>query len=317
MHFRALDTCGCVLAVAAAGLLSFPASAGQEGELRPAGPVLSIATPTGPLSPGDVGRLIVTAPSSLAGVEGQVLGRPIRFWSTASLSEWHGLVGVGLSVGSGVYTAVIQATGADGTKGVARSTLRVQPKRFETRRLKVDPALVNPPADQAARIARESKAVADAFAAVRPERLWRGPFEAPVPGIPTSSFGRLTVMNGESRGRHQGADFRATLGTPVRAPNAGRVVLAQDLYFSGNTVILDHGLSVFSLLAHLSRIDVAVGATVSRGDLLGESGATGRVTGPHLHWAVRLGETSVDPMSLMKAVAGLPDEVDVKERGGA
>jgi murein DD-endopeptidase MepM/ murein hydrolase activator NlpD len=124
-----------------------------------------------------------------------------------------------------------------------------------------------------------------------------------VPGVATSSFGRLTVMNGESRGRHQGADFRAETGTPVLAPNAGRVVLAQDLYFAGNTVIVDHGLGVFSYLAHLSRLGVSVGARVSRGDLLGASGATGRVTGPHLHWAVRLDGASVDPLALMKAVA--------------
>jgi len=140
------------------------------------------------------------------------------------------------------------------------------------------------------------------------ERLWRGRFDAPVPGVASSSYGRLTVLNGEPSGRHQGTDFRAAVGTPVHAPNAGRVVLAKDLYFAGNTVILDHGLGVFSLVAHLSRIDVAVGDRVSRGHVLGQSGATGRVTGPHLHWAVRFGETSVDPLSLVAAVTRISDE---------
>jgi murein DD-endopeptidase MepM/ murein hydrolase activator NlpD len=114
-------------------------------------------------------------------------------------------------------------------------------------------------------------------------------------------------MNGQPRGRHQGADFRAATGTPVLAPNAGRVVLAADLYFSGNTVIIDHGLGMFSLLAHLSRIAVAPGASVARGDLLGESGSTGRVTGPHLHWALRLGDASVDPLAVVAAVAAVGD----------
>ena len=101
----------------------------------------------------------------------------------------------------------------------------------------------------------------------------------------------------------EGADFRAATGTPVKAPNAGRVVVAQNLYFAGNTVIIDHGLGVFSLLAHLSRIDVTPSATLARGDLVGESGATGRVTGPHLHWAVRFGDMTVDPLALMSALA--------------
>jgi murein DD-endopeptidase MepM/ murein hydrolase activator NlpD len=138
--------------------------------------------------------------------------------------------------------------------------------------------------------------------------LWHGQFDAPVPGTATSSFGRLTITNGKPAGRHQGADFRAATGTPVKAPNAGRVVLAQDLYFAGNTVIIDHGLGVFSLLAHLSRIAVRPGEIVARGDVVGESGATGRVTGPHLHWAVRLGDISVDPIALISVLAQQPDQ---------
>lgn len=290
----------CVLAALVAIMLPVPAT-GQKASQAGAG--LSLAVSAGPLYPGSVARLTVTAPDALTALEGQALGRTVRFWPSTTASIWHGLVGVGLATSSGAYNVTIQATRADGGKATAKVALRVQPKQFETRRLKVDPSLVNPPADQAVRIERESKAVAEAFAAPSPERLWRGPFRAPVPGVATSSFGRLTVMNGESRGRHQGADFRAETGTPVLAPNAGRVVLAQDLYFAGNTVIVDHGLGLFSYLAHLSRLGVSAGARVSRGDLLGESGATGRVTGPHLHWAVRLDGASVDPLALMKAVA--------------
>jgi murein DD-endopeptidase MepM/ murein hydrolase activator NlpD len=168
--------------------------------------------------------------------------------------------------------------------------------------------MANPPEEEIARIKQEAKAMAEAFAVVTPQRYWQGPFNAPVPGMANSSFGRLTVTNGQPAGRHQGTDFRAATGTPVRAPNRGRIVMAQNLYFAGNTVIIDHGLGVFSLLAHLSKIGVEPGATVARGDLLGESGATGRVTGPHLHWAVRFGDMSVDPLSLMSALAATPDQ---------
>ena len=184
-----------------------------------------------------------------------------------------------------------------------RLSVLVEKYQFATRRLQVDPKLANPPAEELARIKEEAKAMANAFASVTPERLWRGRFEAPVPGTATSTFGRLTITNGKPAGRHQGADFRAATGTPVTAPNAGRVVLARSLYFAGNTVIIDHGFGVFSLLAHLSRIGVERGAMVARGGMLGESGATGRVTGPHLHWAVRFGEMSVDPLALMSASA--------------
>lgn len=294
----------CVLAAVVAIMPPVPA-AGQKASQAGAG--LSLAVSAGPLNPGSVARLTVTAPDMLTALEGQAFGRAVHFWPSTTASTWHGLVGVGLATSSGAYNVTIQATRADGGKATSKVALRVQPKQFETRRLKVDPSLVNPPADQAVRIERESKAVAEAFAAPSSERLWRGPFRAPVPGVATSSFGRLTVMNGESRGRHQGADFRAETGTPVLAPNAGRVVLAQDLYFAGNTVIVDHGLGLFSYLAHLSRLGVSAGARVSRGDLLGESGATGRVTGPHLHWAVRLDGASVDPLALMKAVAEEPE----------
>ena len=91
-------------------------------------------------------------------------------------------------------------------------------------------------------------------------------------------------------------------GTPVRAPNAGEIVLAENLFFTGNTVIVDHGLGLYSLLAHLSRIDVKLGDAVLSGATVGLVGATGRVTGPHLHWAVRLNEARVDPISLIAAL---------------
>jgi murein DD-endopeptidase MepM/ murein hydrolase activator NlpD len=176
-------------------------------------------------------------------------------------------------------------------------------RKFETRRLQVSEQFVNPPASLGERIAREARLLADTFNSVRTERLWRGPFGVPVTGSATSSFGRLTILNGKPGGRHQGADFRAAEGTPVRAPNSGVVVLAEDLYYSGNTVVVDHGYGLFSLLAHLSRMAVPAGSPVARGDVLGVSGSTGRVTGPHLHWAVRLGSLSVDPMSLLNAAA--------------
>ena len=262
----------------------------------------SIAMP-----PGGVVLITALTPRPATTIEGYAFGRPVHFWPDADRTRWTALVAAGLDAKPGPYTVTMSAASATG-KAAASLALRVDPKRYETRRLKVDPQFVNPPASEEERIVREQKQMAEIFAEVIPMRLWHGAFEMPVPGQATSSFGRLSVLNGESRGRHQGADFRAATGTPVHAPNGGRVALAADLYFSGNTVILDHGLGMFSLLAHLSKISVETGAMVARGDVLGESGATGRVTGPHLHWALPLGPASVDPIALVAAVAAIADE---------
>jgi murein DD-endopeptidase MepM/ murein hydrolase activator NlpD len=241
----------------------------------------------------------------LASFSGQAFGRPVRFWETGPL-EWRGLVAAGLDAKPGTYDVEVTSADTAGAVVGGRATLIVVRKQFETRRLRVGGEFVNPPASEAERIASEAKRLATLFTRATP-RAWRGTFNVPVPGTATSSFGRLTVLNGEPRGRHQGADFRAATGTPVVAPNAGRVVLAEDLYFSGNTVVIDHGLGMFSLLAHLSRIDVTEGHDVARGEMLGLSGATGRVTGPHLHWALRLSEFSVDPLAVVAVLSDLKE----------
>ncbi len=132
------------------------------------------------------------------------------------------------------------------------------------------------------------------------ERLWTTPFVRPVPGEWVSRFGTRSIFNGQPRSPHNGADFLSPTGTPIHAPNAGRVALAKDLYFSGNTVIIDHGLGFFSTLAHLSAFEVREGDAVAAGQVIGRVGATGRVTGPHLHWAVRVGSARVDPMAVLE-----------------
>ncbi len=167
----------------------------------------------------------------------------------------------------------------------------------------MDPAFVTPPASEQPRIEREAALLAATWASTAPIRLWTTAFVRPVPHAANSAFGTRSIFNGTPRNSHGGADFRSPAGTPVLAPNAGRVAVARGLYFSGNVVIIDHGLGVFSTLAHLSAIDVKEGELVMPGQRIGLVGATGRVTGPHLHWAVRAGGARVDPLSLL-AVLG-------------
>jgi hypothetical protein len=275
MHYRPIGpACLVVLSVAIGPCV--PASNGQVAQARrPADLGLSVAQPIGPLRPGGVGLVVVTTSTQLNALEGEAFGRPVRFWPSASATEWQGLLGVGLDAKPGSHVVTVHGTAADGETGTARITVAVGPKRFETRRLRVDPTMVNPPQEQAARIEREAKAMADAFAVVR-ERVWRGRFEAPVPGTATSSFGRLTVMNQSLPPSGRGLSC-GTTGTLVHAPNAGRVVCTGHV-FRGNTVILDHGLGVFSLwriCPHWRRRRPSCPAATWL-----ESGATGRVTGP-------------------------------------
>lgn len=279
-------------------------TAGGQAEMPVA---LQVSHRSEPLFPGDVIWIHAAASSPSVIVRGTAFGRAIPFWRGETAGQWQALVAIGLETRPGTYPLTVDASGPDGVPAIQVVPLVVEGKAFETRRLRVSSRFVEPPAAEARRIEQEAAAVAAIYARTDTERLWRGPFVMPVPGQPTSSFGRLSVFNGQPRGRHQGADFAAATGTPVRAPNAGRVVLAQDLYFAGQTIILDHGAGLFSVFAHLSSMAVSVGTEVASGDLLGDAGATGRVTGPHLHWAVRLGELSVDPLSLMAAASELSE----------
>jgi len=215
---------------------------------------------------------------------------------------WRALVGVDLDVKPGTYHVAVDA-GAGASKAHATHELVIVPRLFRTRRLTVNEAFVTPPASEQARIDREAALLAGVWQSPAPERLWAAPFVRPVPQEANSAFGTRSIFNGKPRNAHGGADFLSPAGTPIHAPNAGRIVVARNLYFSGNTVIIDHGLGLFSTMAHLSKIDIHEGDSVTAGQVLGLVGATGRVTGPHLHWAVRASGARVDPLSLL-AVLG-------------
>jgi murein DD-endopeptidase MepM/ murein hydrolase activator NlpD len=268
--------------------------------------VLDVSTRARFLRPGEVVLVEVSASRPLLRLDGTAFGLAIRFW-TVEDGKWRALVGIPLDTAAGAHELMVRASDAMGSAASKAISLDIESGRFLTRRLRVADRYSDPPASVIERILREAKTLEALFVESHQERLWRGPFTKPVPGPSTSSFGRLTVLNGKPGSRHQGADFRASLGTPVTAPNAGVVVLASDLYYAGGTVVLDHGQGLVSLFAHLSQIGVEVGARVAQGDQLGRAGATGRVTGPHLHWAMRLHGISVDPLSLAVAVAELED----------
>ncbi len=193
--------------------------------------------------------------------------------------------------------ATTQALRVDGAQEQT-AAIRARRVPWPEQRVTVEPKYVEPPADVQARIAREAERNRAALAVVSPERLWDAPLLRPVPGTSSGAFGSRRVFNGQSRAPHKGADLRGAEGTPVRAAAAGTVALAEPQYFSGNVIYLDHGQGVFTLYAHLSAFDVKPGDRVDKGQVIGRVGATGRVTGPHLHLGMSVLGVAVDAAPL-------------------
>jgi murein DD-endopeptidase MepM/ murein hydrolase activator NlpD len=216
-------------------------------------------------------------------------------------THWQALLGIDIDTKPGKYAVSFEATSA-GETITATTELTIMPREFGRRVLTVDDSFVHPPDAVVARIVREAAELEQLWTQSEPRRLWDSGFVRPVPDRVNGAFGSRSVFNGQPRQPHGGADFLSPAGTPIRAPNSGRVMLARDLYFTGNTVVIDHGLGVFSLLAHLSVVNVHQGELVTRGALVGQVGASGRVTGPHLHWAVRMNGARVDPIAVVAIV---------------
>ena len=249
------------------------------------------------IQPGELVVLTLTPPAGSTITRVRAFDRELQPFPI-DRGRWEVLVGIDLDATAGAHVVSIDAT-FGGRANKRDFTLTVVPKSFPTRTLTVNDAFVNPPASAAERIAQDARDLASIWAHPAASRLWNGPFVRPVPHEANSAFGSRSVFNGQKRSPHAGADFLSPAGTPVKSPNSGRIVLARDLYYSGNTVIVDHGLGLFSLFAHFSAITVHEGDVVKTGDQLGLVGATGRVTGPHLHWAVNVNGARVDPLSLL------------------
>jgi murein DD-endopeptidase MepM/ murein hydrolase activator NlpD len=252
--------------------------------------------------PGDVVRVDVEGADTGDKITATVLGQDIEFHFDPQQRKHRALVGIDLDTKPDAYRLHIHR---NGTPETPASTLRVLPKEFAVRRLSVPGNFVEPPSDALEQIKRDSAMLAEAYARVS-ARKWTDAFILPVDGKPTSNFGTRSYYNGQRRSPHAGVDFVGKTGTPIRAANRGEIVVAAPMYFTGNTVVVDYGERLFSVFAHLSEIHVKTGDTVEPATVVGLVGATGRVTGPHLHWSVRLNGARVDPLSLVAATTGAP-----------
>jgi len=222
----------------------------------------------------------------------------------ASGSQAGRLLGVDLETSPGLYPLRLTATDQAGTTRVYQTSLEVLPAAFAEERLSLPEEMVTPQGEALlARIARERKRLLALFA--RPSSPPApGVFFLPVGDPPGSSFGLRRVLNGQPRSPHSGLDFRSPRGRRILSPAAGEVVLADELFYTGRTLVIDHGGGLYSLLAHLDEFKVRPGARVAAGECVGLVGSSGRATGPHLHWSVRLNQARVDPLAVQRAIAG-------------
>jgi murein DD-endopeptidase MepM/ murein hydrolase activator NlpD len=241
----------------------------------------------------------VQAPAD-AVLSGDWLGRELHFFRGSSGRVWFALAGVDVQAEPGISELRIKEKLSNGETRDLSVAAKINTGHYKSGKLTVSPKFVEPPVEAMAEIKAEVELKKRVFGLSAEQPLWAGNFRAPVAAESTDSFGTRRTFNGKLASVHQGMDFRASTGTPVRAGNSGTVVLARKLYYEGNCVAIDHGLGLYTISMHLSRIDVAEGQQVQKGQQLGLSGATGRVTGPHLHWAVRWEGAYLDPAKLLK-----------------
>jgi murein DD-endopeptidase MepM/ murein hydrolase activator NlpD len=280
-------------------LLSVGAMAEAAGSCS-AGITLHLSAPES--SQGSLLLAEVKSAKPLTEIKGEWGGRTVLFWHEGNTTAVHkGLLGVDLEKAPGAYELKVTGQTTGGEKIACSTTIEVRAGRFATEKLTVGKQFVEPSAEQIKRADEERQKLRDIFDQVTPERLWDGKFRIPLDGATTgSNFGRRRILNGNPGSPHGGADFPAVTGTPVHAAQRGRVVLAEELFFSGNTVVIDHGLGVYTFYGHLSEIDVKVGDALETSAVLGKVGATGRVTGPHLHWGLTVERARVNPVLIVK-----------------
>jgi murein DD-endopeptidase MepM/ murein hydrolase activator NlpD len=240
----------------------------------------------------------VNAPGAQA-ISGEWMGHKVTFFRKEDSKSWHALAAIPVETKAGNYELQVTENFAGGTRQVTKR-ISVAPASYPRIAAHVATKFTEPSTEQLKQISADKDLKQSVLSTETPERLWRGGFQPPV-SLPISDiFGTERVFNGEVKSRHLGLDFAAPAGTPVRAINRGKVVLAQSLYFEGGFVIIDHGQGLVSLYLHLSDFQVKPGDEVDAGQVIASSGSSGRATGPHLHLAVRWQGVYLDPAVLLR-----------------
>ncbi|MBI4776829.1 MAG: M23 family metallopeptidase [Deltaproteobacteria bacterium] len=242
---------------------------------------------------GALMRLEVSFPHRAEGLSGDFLGRELHVYrDDDQANRWIGFIGIDIDQEPGPVYLTLRTK-----DDVFTSKVHILEKGYGVRRLEIKEKEPDPQTLE--RIREESELLEALWIRVDPTRFWRESFLRPIPGKLTGEFGVRTYINGNRRSPHSGVDFRAQKNENVICSNDGRVALVRDLYYSGISVFVDHGHSLYTMYFHLERPLVRQGDRIRRGEVVGKAGSTGRSTGVHLHWGARLNGARIDPLQLL------------------
>lgn len=281
-----------------------------QAPTKPEIPLTRAAAPVSPIkitlssklpAQGSLLRVTVKPDAPAKSVEGEWDGHRVSFWQDArDKNVFHAFLGVDIEQKSGGQNLNVTISPVAGEPTTSLVQLNVRAGHYAIEKLTVAPKFVEPAPEDAERAKKEGERLRAIYGERTAEKLWNGAFRFPLDGPRRGgNFGKRRVLNGEARAPHSGLDVPAPTGTPVRAAGVGRVALADSLYFSGNSIVIDHGLGLYTFYCHLSEIKVKEGDEVAEGALIGLVGATGRVTGPHLHWGLIVNEAKVNPLQIL------------------
>jgi murein DD-endopeptidase MepM/ murein hydrolase activator NlpD len=249
--------------------------------------------------------VLVTVPGVTAadapGVSGTASGRRLRFFPSPAGAQAVAALPVELE--PGLLSIEVRLPGR---AEPLRASLDVVDPAFPETKLSVEPKFIAPSAEQRRRMAEDQAAFREAFGRLFEPPLFAGPFGRPRDATTTGQFGERRTFNGKKQSQHYGTDLAGAIGEPVQAANDGVVILVRDCFASGKSIAISHGGGLFSVYFHLSEFDVRPGQEVRRGQLIGKVGKTGRATGPHLHFGVKVGDLYVDPESVYRLAFSLP-----------
>ncbi len=262
---------------------------------------------------GGVGRVEVTIAPGDSAPWASFDGELVTF-RKVSPGRFMALVGVDMETGEGNHPLEVKVLRGGESVVVARPLVKVVPGGFGVQYLTLPDKMVTLDDATLTRVKKEKGEVRTLWRDGAKIPIWDSLWQMPVSGKPSGSFGKRRVINGQPRSPHNGEDIPAAKGTPVLAPNTGIVRLAKDRFFGGNTVFLEHGGGLFTFYMHLSEIDVVDGQQVTAGEMIGRVGASGRATGPHLHWGGRLNNARINPMTLVKKSPVLSISADIPRK---
>jgi murein DD-endopeptidase MepM/ murein hydrolase activator NlpD len=264
---------------------------------------VAMITPKEPVGQGEVVSIQLAGLAEAAEVKGVWQGQPVEFFKLGE-EKYSSLLGIDLSLKPDTYPLEVRVESSGNRVRSYRSGIQVVETDYGVQRLTLPADMVTLDSATLKRVRKEGAEFKKLWNVYTPKRHWSGSFVQPVEGRLTSAFGLRRILNGEPRSSHSGVDLSAAVGEPVRAANHGRVVLVGEFFFHGKAIVLDHGWGLYTMYFHLSEVNVSQGDLVGKNYVIGLAGSTGRATGPHLHWGVRLGGARVDPFALVRATGG-------------